>query len=164
MTRNKLGYYFQAVREDEDAAAALGVNVLLYKIIAVSLSAGLTAMGGTFFAQRFQFIDPTLVFGVAISIDILLRPIFGGAGTIWGPLVGAIILTPLEELTRSFVRNPPGFLSVIEGRAGIDVMIFGVILIVVVIYMPEGVVGTLPAWIARIRQGTSQAKPQEATE
>ncbi len=147
---NKLGYYLQAIREDEDAAAALGVNTLNYKIRAVAISAALTAAGGTFFAQRFTFIDPSIVFGVSISIDILLRPIFGGSGTVWGPLVGAVLLTPLEEATKEFVRTPPEFLSFIAGRSGIDVMLFGFIVIIVVIFMPDGVVGTLNNWLSRL--------------
>lgn len=158
---NKLGYYLQAIREDEDAASALGVNTLNYKIIAVAISAGLTAAGGSFFAQRFTFIDPTLVFGVSISIDILLRPIFGGSGTIWGPLVGAILLTPLEEFTRSFVRNPPEILNFIEGRSGIDVMFFGVIIIVVVIFMPDGIVGTFNNWWDKFTSGKKSKVPEK---
>jgi branched-chain amino acid transport system permease protein len=160
---NKLGYYLQAIREDEDAAAALGVNTLNYKIAAVAISAAMTAAGGTFFAQRFTFIDPSIVFGVAISIDILLRPIFGGSGTIWGPLVGAVLLTPLEEFTREFVRHPPAFLSFIEGRSGIDVMLFGVIVIIVVIFMPDGIVGTLNNWFDRLTN-TGKNKGGTATK
>lgn len=162
--RNKLGYYLLAIREDEDAAAALGVDTLRYKIFAVSISAAITAIGGSFFAQRFGFIDPALVFGVSISIEVLLRPIFGGSGTIWGPLVGAIFLTPMEEATKNFVRNPPEFLSFMQGRAGFDVLLFGVIVIIVVIYMPDGLVGSLPHWLERIRQrirGQSQSDTQE---
>jgi branched-chain amino acid transport system permease protein len=161
--RNKLGFYLQAVREDEDAAAALGVDTLRYKIIAVAISAALTAIGGSFFAQRFGFIDPTLVFGVSISIEILLRPIFGGSGTIWGPLVGAIFLTPLEEATKMFVRNPPQIVSFIEGRSGFDVMLFGIIVIIVVIYMPDGLVGSIPTWMERLRKRI-QGKKSETSE
>ena len=141
MVRSKSGYYFQAIREDEDAAAALGVNLLRYKVLAVVMSAALTAIGGSFFAQFFRFINPDLVFGVAISIEILLRPIVGGTGTIWGPLIGALFLTPLGEATRSFVRTPPEFLDFIKGRSGIDEMLFGLILIIVIIYFPDGFVG-----------------------
>lgn len=151
IVRNKLGYYFQAIREDEEAAAALGVATLRYKVIAVAISAALTGMGGTFFSQYFLFIDPSIVFGVAVSVQILLRPILGGTGTIWGPLVGAIVLTPLAEFTRSFVRTPPEFLSFIEGRAGVDVMIFGAILIVVVLFMPDGLVGAGKKLWSRVR-------------
>jgi branched-chain amino acid transport system permease protein len=151
VVRSKLGYYFLAIREDEDAAAALGVNGLVYKIIAVAISAALTAIGGSFFIQYFLFVDPSLAFGVAISIEILLRPIVGGVGTIWGPLAGALLLTPLEELTRRFVRNPPGFLDFIQGSAGVDVMIFGVLIIVVVLFMPDGIVGGLQRGWNRMR-------------
>ena len=143
VARHKVGYYFQAIRENEDAAAALGVDPLGFKVAAIMISGALTALGGVFFVQHFGYVNPELVFGVAISIEILLRPIVGGIGTIWGPLVGAIFLTPLAEFTRNFVRNPPAFLEVIEGRAGVDVMIFGAILIVVIIFMPDGIVGAV---------------------
>ncbi len=141
VSRRRIGYYFQAIREDEAAAAALGVDVLRTKIMAVAISGALTAIGGSFFAQYFLFVDPTLAFGVSVSVQILLRPIVGGVGTIWGPLVGALLLTPLSELTKELVRNPPAFLSVIQGRAGVDVMIFGALLIIVVLFIPDGLVG-----------------------
>jgi branched-chain amino acid transport system permease protein len=151
----------QAIREDEDAAAALGVDTLRYKIIAVSISAALTAIGGSFFAQRFLSIEPSQVFGVSVSIAILLRPIFGGSGTIWGPLVGAIFLTPVEEATKIFVRNPPPFFNFMQGRAGFDVMLFGIIIIIVVIYMPDGLVGSLPDWFERLRNRIRGKSKQE---
>lgn len=161
IVRNKLGYYFQAIRENEDASAALGVDVLKYKVISVAISAALTAIGGSFFAQYFLFIDPTIAFGVAISVQILLRPIVGGVGTIWGPFVGALLLTPLAEFTRSIVRNPPSFLSFIEGRAGVDVMLFGAILIIVVLFMPDGLIGAgKRIWNKRRKQNGSIAQPQ----
>jgi len=141
ISNSKLGYYFQAIREDEDAAASLGVNLINNKIMAVVASASLTALGGAFFVQFFRFINPDLAFGVSVSIEILLRPIVGGIGTIWGPFVGAIFLTPLSEITRSIVRTPPPFLTIIEGRAGVDEMLFGAILIIVIIFMPDGIVG-----------------------
>ena len=150
IVRNKLGYYFQAIREDEDAAAALGVNVLRYKVISVAISAALTAIGGSFFAQYFLFIDPTIVFGISVSVQILLRPIVGGVGTIWGPFVGALLLTPLAEFTRSIVRKPPGILGFIEGRSGVDVMLFGAILIIVVLFMPDGLVGAGKRLLTRV--------------
>ena len=152
VSRRRLGYYFQAIRENEEAASALGVNVLRYKMVSVALSGALTAVGGSFFAQYFLFIDPTLAFGVSVSVQILLRPIVGGVGTIWGPLVGALLLTPLSEFTRQLVRNPPAFLSVIEGRAGVDVMIFGAILIVVVLFIPDGLVGAAQRIWRRVRR------------
>lgn len=151
ISRSRLGYYFQAIREDEEAAAALGVDVLRYKTLAVMISGALTALGGSFFTQYFLFIDPTLAFGVGVSVQILLRPIVGGVGTVWGPLVGALLLTPLAEATRAFVRTPPAFLSAIQGRAGVDVMIFGVILIVVILFMPHGLLGAGRSLWERLR-------------
>ena len=141
IVRRRLGYYFQAIREDEEAADSLGIDVLRFKVIAMAISGALTAIGGSFFAQYFLFVDPSIAFGVSLSVQILLRPIVGGVGTIWGPLVGAILLTPLSELTREIVRDPPAVLSFIEGRSGVDVMLFGAILIVVILFMPNGLVG-----------------------
>jgi len=141
IANSKRGFYFQAIREDEEAAAALGVNLLTNKTTAVVISAFLSALGGAFFVQFFRFVNPDLAFGVSISIEILLRPIVGGIGTIWGPLVGALFLTPLSEFTRTIVRNPPLFLSFIKGRTGIDKMLFGLILILVILFMPDGIVG-----------------------
>lgn len=128
---SKLGHYFVAIREDEDSASALGVNIRKYKIIAMGLSAFWTALGGTFYAQYYYYIDPNLTFGIPISVDILLRPIVGGAGTVLGPLVGSILLTPLSELSRDIFRE----------YGGLHVMIFGSILIAVVIFLPRGVIG-----------------------
>lgn len=151
IVHSKLGYYFLAIREDEDAAAALGVDNLSYKIASVAISGALTAMGGSFFIQFFGFVDPGLAFGVAVSIDILLRPIVGGTGTIWGPLAGAILLEPLAEFTRTFVRNPPGFLEFIEGSSGVDVMLFGALLIIFVLFVPNGVIGLFPQIWRRVK-------------
>ena len=141
IAHSRLGAYFQAIRENEEAAAALGVDVLRYKTISVMISGALTAAGGTFFTQYFLFVDPTLAFGVTVSVQILLRPIVGGVGTIWGPFVGALLLTPLAEMTRAFVRTPPAYLSSIQGRAGVDIMLFGAILVIVILFMPHGIMG-----------------------
>lgn len=138
VVRSRFGYYLQAIREDEEAAAALGVPLMRYKVAATAVSGGLTAVGGAFFAQYFLFVSPEIVFSAAISIDILLVAIVGGAGTLWGPLIGALFLTPLGEVTRAFIRTPPEFLGFLQGRSGIDVMLFGVILVAVILYMPDG--------------------------
>ncbi len=143
LARHKAGYYFQAIRENEDAAAALGVHTLRYKLLATGISAFLTALGGTFYAQYLFFIDPGLVFGASVSVEIMLRPLLGGAGTVFGPLVGGLLLTPLSEATRGLLRTPPPFLQVLQGRPGIDVMLFGTILMLVVLFLPQGIVGWL---------------------
>lgn len=131
LERSRLGYTLAAIRENEDAAEASGVNTLAAKLTAMALSSFLTALGGTFYAQYFSFIDPTLAFGVSVSVEILLRPIVGGPGTLVGPLLGSVVLTPLSELTRWLIR----------GRPGVDVMIYGAILVVVITFLPRGLVG-----------------------
>lgn len=136
--RSRLGYALHAIRENEDAAEASGVNALAAKLWAMGLSSFLTALGGTFYAQYFSFIDPTLTFGVAVSVEILLRPIVGGPGTLLGPVLGSLVLTPLSELTRWLIR----------GRPGVDVMVYGAILVLVVTFLPRGLVG---AWQAARR-------------
>lgn len=158
LSRGKIGFYWQAIREDEDAAAALGVNTLGYKLLAIALSAFLTALGGTFYAQYVFFIDPDLVFGVRTSIDILLRPLVGGVGTVLGPLVGSLVLTPLSEFTRAFVREPPQFLGFLQGRSGVDLMIFGALLVLVIIFVPEGIVGWLQERWRGLQSRGQQAK------
>jgi branched-chain amino acid transport system permease protein len=142
--RNKVGYYFKALHQSEEAASALGVNLLRYKLTAMAISCFMMAMGGTFYAQYFFFIDPDLVFGAEISIETLLRPIVGGVGTLLGPFVGAVVLTPLSELTRSIIREPPAFIPLLpylKGRSGVDIMLYGIIVIIVVMFMQHGLVG-----------------------
>ena len=144
---SRIGSYMFAVREDEDAAAALGINPLKTKLIAISISGFITAVAGGYFTLFFLFIDPDIVFGALMSVAILLRPIVGGVGTIWGPVVGAVILSLLGEFTRTLVREPPPFLSFIEGVNGLDQVLFGLILVVMIIRAPDGVIG----WFRRKR-------------
>jgi branched-chain amino acid transport system permease protein len=136
--RSKLGYSLAAVRENEDAAEAAGVDALGTKLRAMAISSSLTAMGGTFYAQYYAYIDPSLTFGPAVSIQGLLQAIVGGAGTVLGPFLGAFILTPISELTRAAMR----------GRAGVDIMVYGLILVLVISFLPNGLMG----WLARARR------------
>jgi branched-chain amino acid transport system permease protein len=129
--RGKLGYTLAAVRENEDAAEASGVDALGAKLRAMALSSFLTALGGTFYAQYFSYIDPTITFGPGVSIQGLLQAIVGGAGTVLGPLLGAFVLTPVSELSRALLR----------GRPGVDVMIYGLVLVLVISFLPQGLMG-----------------------
>ena len=131
IARGRLGYALIAVRENEDAAEAAGVNALGGKLAAMMLSSFLTALGGTFYAQYFAYIDPTITFGPAISIQGLLPAIVGGAGTVLGPLLGSFVLTPISELTRAGLR----------GRAGADIMLYGLVLMLVISFLPQGLMG-----------------------
>jgi branched-chain amino acid transport system permease protein len=131
--RSKLGYSLAAVRENEDAAEAAGVDALGMKLRAMAISSFLTALGGTFYAQYFAYIDPSITFGPAVSIQGLLQAIVGGAGTVLGPFLGAFILTPISEVTRAAMR----------GRAGVDIMVYGLVLVLVISFLPRGLVGWL---------------------
>ncbi len=133
LQRSRLGYEMAAVRENEGAASALGINPYRVKITAMALSAGVTALGGTFYAQYFSYVDPAIGFGPANSIEILLRPIVGGAGTLWGPLLGSALLGALGESTRNVAKT----------YAGVHLMLYGAILMAVVVFLPHGVMGLL---------------------
>src|SRR5581483_12506554 len=100
--RGRLGAYLVAVREDEQAAEALGVDTLRAKLVAIVLSAFLTGLGGAFYASYLFSLQPNAVFGIPLSVDILLRPVVGGAGTLLGPILGSFILSPLAELARTY--------------------------------------------------------------
>ena len=129
--RSKLGMYLVAIREDEDASRSLGINIMRYKMIATAISAFFTALAGTFYSNYFFYIHPDEVLDVELSVDILLRPIIGGAGTLFGPIVGSFILTPLAELSRSYFSK--------GGLIGMHMVIYGLLLIAVVLFFPRGV-------------------------
>ena len=152
LMRSRSGYFIVAIRDNEEAAGALGINPMRYKLLAVGLSGALTAMGGTFYFQYIFFIDPGLAFGPAMSIQILVPAIIGGMGTMWGPVIGAFLLVPLGELTSGLVRTPPEFLSFLAGRAGLDLMLYGGLIVLIIMFLPKGVYGSLTHRIAVRRQ------------
>ena len=140
LEKRKIGSYFKAIRENEDAAESLGVNAFKYKLIAMGISAFMTAMGGTFYAQYYLTLDDEAAFGVANSIEILLGPIIGGSGTVFGPLIGAGILEFLSETSRNYLG----------GYSGVHLMVYGAVLIIVIIYMPDGILGGLKSIFHKI--------------
>ena len=131
MQKTKMGLYFIAIRENEDAGNALGIDTFKYKLIALTLSAVLTALAGTFYAQYYLFIDPSIVFNSTISVGAIAPCIIGGVGTILGPVLGAFILTPISELTNTYFAS----------FSGMNMVIYGAILISVIIFLPNGVMG-----------------------
>lgn len=132
--RSRLGYYFRAIREDPDAAQSLGVPLTRYKLVAIALSAAFTALGGAFYAQYVLFIDPESVFPLSLSILVCLVAVLGGVGTLWGPLLGAVILIPLSEATRVYFGG--------TGKA-VDLMIYGGLIVLVSVFQPAGLMGLL---------------------
>jgi branched-chain amino acid transport system permease protein len=135
LEKSRLGAQLVAVRENESAAAALGVDILAVKLGAISLSAALTGAAGALYAQYFLYIDSNIAFGTWISVEALLAPIIGGAGTVFGPLIGALILQGLSEGTKLLIGKIPG----------VDLIIFGVLLILVVRFPLHRIPGLLTA-------------------
>ena len=128
--RRRFGTYLAAIREDETAAEALGVNAFRYKMLAMVLSSFLTGLGGTFYAFYLLSLQPGAVFGIPLSVEIILRPIVGGAGTLLGPILGSFILTPLGEVARYYFGQ--------SGYHGAHLIVYGALLIAVVLFLPQG--------------------------
>ncbi|MGY1835585.1 branched-chain amino acid ABC transporter permease [Blastococcus sp. SYSU DS0510] len=141
--RSRIGRFTVAVRDDEDAAAALGIPVMRTKLITIMLSAAITSVAGTFYVQYYFFVDPDVAFGSSVSIQAILPAVIGGVATIWGPVIGAAILGPLNDLTATLLRDPPPGLEFLQGRAGLDVMVYAVLLILIVLLLPQGVYGAI---------------------
>jgi len=132
---SRMGYYLQAIKENQDAAENLGINLAGSKVKALMISAALTALLGAFYVAYFYYIDPDSVAGSDLSIKILLVAIIGGVGTVWGPIVGACILVPLTEISNYLFGG---------GRAGASLIIYAIILIIVVLFSPRGLITLLP--------------------
>jgi branched-chain amino acid transport system permease protein len=140
LLRSRIGYCWLAIREDEEAARAVGINTFRYKMIAVVISAGITAVAGVFFAFYYNNLFPEQVFHISRSIELILGPIIGGIGTLFGPILGAFLLTGLAEILHeilvAFGVDVPGARQVF----------YGLCLLVVVIALPDGVW----PWLARV--------------
>jgi len=143
LERSRIGYQLAGVREDEDAAEALGIPARRLKVFAVTLSAALTSVCGSLWAQYVGFVDPTYVFSVDLSVRFALNAIIGGMGTALGPYLGSILITSLETYLRAT------FSGVKTGFAGIYLIIYGTALILVVRFVPEGLAGVAARLRAR---------------
>lgn len=143
--QGKIGFRIVAVREDELAAGAIGLNPVVYKVSALVMSAFGTGLVGALYFYYQLFIDPDIAFGPTISIQAILCAIIGGVGTIWGPVLGAAILIAISEITSSLTRDPPAFLSFLSGTSGLDMVIYGIILVAILLLMPRGVYGSSAA-------------------
>ncbi|MBI4254696.1 MAG: branched-chain amino acid ABC transporter permease [Candidatus Rokubacteria bacterium] len=128
--RRRFGIYLAAIREDEEACEALGVDTFKYKMLAMLVSSFLTGLGGTFYAFYLFSLQPNTVFGIPLSVEIIIRPIIGGSGTLLGPILGSFILTPLAELSRHYFGQ--------SGLHGAHLIVYGLLLIGVVLFLPQG--------------------------
>lgn len=142
-TTSRTGQYVQAVRDDETAAASLGIKVMKVRLITVALSCAFTSLAGAFYTQYYFFVGPEQAFGSAVSVNAILPAVIGGIGTVFGPLVGALVVGPLSEWIATVLREPPSFLEFIQGVTGLDVAVYAALLILIVLFMPKGIYGTL---------------------
>jgi branched-chain amino acid transport system permease protein len=158
---SKLGYYFQAIREDQDAAHSLGISPALHKSIALALSAAFTAWAGALFGLYVRFIDPNIVIGLDVSVQMVLICIIGGIGTILGPVVGAFVLTLLSETLRNpkwlvqaglFDSESPVIAFIQQRLSNTHVLFYGVLVVVVILFAPDGILGLLRTGVARLRR------------
>ena len=143
---SRFGAWLIAVRENEDAARALGVDAFRVKLGAMTISAAITAAAGCFYAQYFLFIDSSIAFGTRMSIEALLTPIIGGAGTVFGPLVGALVVKALGEAATYVAGDAPG----------LNLIVYGCVLVLVIAFAPRGLIGLVAGARRRFARGTRE--------
>ncbi len=146
VARSHVGYYLRAIKDEPDAARSLGVSLTRYKLVAMVLSSGLAAMGGTLYAQKELFIDPGSTLATSLSIKMALVAILGGVGTLAGPVVGAVVLTGIEEASRILFGG--------TGR-GTDLVVYGALIVVIAVYQPAGIMGWIRARAIRAAPGAA---------
>jgi branched-chain amino acid transport system permease protein len=151
--RSFLGFYFRAIKDEPDAARSVGIDIARYKQVALCLSAFFTAIGGSLYAQKELYIDPGSVLSTALSIKMALVSILGGVGTLFGPVVGSVVLTVIEELSRSAFGG--------SGR-GTDTVIYAGLIVVVAVFYPSGILGWFKERAARRRARRDGASAAEA--
>ncbi|HEX9021708.1 MAG TPA: branched-chain amino acid ABC transporter permease [Nitrospirota bacterium] len=164
---SKLGYYFQAIREDQDAAHSLGINLSLYKNVALAISAAFTSLAGSLYGVYVGFIEPGTVLALDLSVQIVMLAIIGGIGTVWGPVIGAALLVPFSEALRSNAIAQALIDSGLVGetsRVGsflkeqlshAHVLIYGLLLVVVILFLPDGVLGFVRKLAAKRTKGAA---------
>ena len=127
---SRFGAQLVAIRENEDAAEALGIDTLRCKIYAIMIMGAMGGAAGTFYSQKYLYLDPPIAYSIHLSVEMLLVTIVGGMGTIFGPLVGAFVLHTVNEVARHFIDTP-----------GLSLIVYGLILIIIIGYLPNGLIG-----------------------
>lgn len=135
---SRFGLGLFAIRMDEDAAEALGVNAFQYKILALLLSGFLVGLVGSLYAQYILYIDPGTVFGFSMSVNMILMPIIGGIGTVWGPVLGAVIFTVIQDRIMTLSLNLWGMsFKLVQ----FHLLVYGALLVLIILFEPRGLVG-----------------------
>jgi branched-chain amino acid transport system permease protein len=154
MMNSKIGYYLAAGGEEPEAAEALGIKVSRYKLIAMAISCFLAALGGTFYAQLMLYFYPKSILGLDLSFEIAFIALIGGRGTILGPVMGALLLRPVSELTRIYLG---------ASLPGLHLVIFGLVLIVVMRYYPKGLVEPVKQLLDRFIHKPAREKANDSS-
>jgi branched-chain amino acid transport system permease protein len=153
MERSRMGFYLKAIRADQDGAEALGVNSTRYLLSAMAVSSFLTALGGSFYAQYFRYINPERNMGLDFSIELALMGIVGGQGTVVGPVLGAFLLTPAGEITR----------ATLGGKfPGLHLVIYGSVLIFAMLFLPKGLIQPIRRLLGRKPAASAAAESAAA--
>lgn len=153
MERSRMGFYLKAIRADQDAAEALGINSTRYLLSAMAVSSFLTAMGGSFYAQYFRYINPERNMGLDLSIEMALMGIVGGQGTVLGPVLGAFLLTPAGEISR----------GALGGKfPGLHLVIYGLVLVLAMLFLPKGLIHPLRQLLGRTPAAPPDRDPAAA--
>lgn len=152
--QSKMGKYFLAIREDEAAAAALGVDIARYNRLALMIGSAMAGVGGGFYAMYVTFVEPPQVFDLGLNVEIIMAaPIIGGLGSLAGPVLGGILNKPVVELIRGTLSG---------GRSGTTLIVYGIFLIMAILFMPRGVTGVLHTLYLRLRRRFDRtASPEE---
>jgi len=151
--KSKMGKYFMAIREDEAAAAALGVNTSRYNTYALVIGAAMAGIGGGFYVMYVTFIEPPQVFNMGLNVELMLAaPIIGGLGSLAGPIVGGVLNKPFSE----FIRG-----TLTAGRSGSTLIVYGTFLILAILFMPRGVTGVLHNFYLKWRRRYTQNRAKE---
>ncbi len=155
ITHSKLGYYFRSIRANPDAAASLGVNVLKYKLTAHFISAFFTGIGGAVYVTTFMYVAAKTVFGMPLSFAIVLFSIIGGANTLWGPVIGALIMVPIEQALRIAAGSE---------MAALSTLVYGLALCLAMLFMPDGILGQIKKIVAKRKKQKIEALAEGKTE
>jgi branched-chain amino acid transport system permease protein len=147
--RSWMGYYLVAIGEDEDAAEAVGVNAPRIKRNIYLISAFLTALAGTFYTQYIYFIDPNTAFSFNVSVEAALVSIVGGIGTLWGPVIGTVLLEATSALLQSWLGSSIG---------GVQLTVYSLILMAVILWRPTGLMGVMTEALQRLTQRNARRK------
>ena len=142
LERSRFGAQLVAIRENEEAAEALGIDTLKCKLYAIMIMGGMGGAAGTFYAQKYLYIDPPISYSIALSVEMLLVSIVGGLGTVFGPLIGSVVLHVVNEVARHFIDTP-----------GLSLIVYGVILIFIISYLPNGLVGLFRKTLSKKEDG-----------